>query len=206
MDKPFPAYQGDAPYVFVCYAHEDSDIVYPEIAWLREQGTNLWYDEGIAAGRNWRAAIGDSLLGASQVLFYITARSLVSDHCNREINLSLDEGKDLVPVYLEDVELTSDMKVGLNRVQALHRDQDANYLQHLLDALRVPSSDAQALPSQPEVPRSQVVRRHLQGPPRGPAVPLFEDLFLGREVTRGNQRIASVSDGSDDVQRAGCGG
>ena len=105
MDKPLPAYQGDAPYVFVCYAHEDSDIVYPEIAWLREQGTNLWYDEGIAAGRNWRAAIGDSLLGASRVLFYITARSLVSDHCNREINLSLDEGKDLVPVYLEDVQL-----------------------------------------------------------------------------------------------------
>ena len=135
MDKPFPAYQGDEPYVFVCYAHEDSDIVYPEIAWLREQGTNLWYDEGIAAGRNWREAIGNSLLGASQVLFYITARSLVSDHCNREINLSLDEGKDVVPVYLEDVELTPDLKVGLNRVQALHRDQDASYQQHLLRAL-----------------------------------------------------------------------
>ena len=59
MDTPFPAYQGDEPYVFVCYAHEDSDIVYPEIAWLREQGTNLWYDEGIAAGKNWRGAIGE---------------------------------------------------------------------------------------------------------------------------------------------------
>ncbi len=54
MDKPFPSYDGDEPYVFVCYAHEDSDIVYPEIAWLREQGTNLWYDEGIAAGKGHR--------------------------------------------------------------------------------------------------------------------------------------------------------
>ncbi len=135
MDKPFPAYRGDAPYVFVCYAHNDEDMVYPEIGWLHEQGINLWYDEGISAGKNWRAAIGDSLLGASHVLFYISERSLKSDYCNGEMNLALDEGKAVVPVYLEDVELTSDLKVGLNRVQALHRDQDASYQQHLLNAL-----------------------------------------------------------------------
>jgi pimeloyl-ACP methyl ester carboxylesterase len=135
METPFQAYSGDEPYVFVCYAHEDGDIVYPEMVWLREQGTNLWYDEGISAGKNWRAAIGDSLLGARHVLFYISARSLKSDHCNREINLALDEGKDVVPVYLEEIELTTDLKVGLNRVQALHRDQDASYQQHLLSAL-----------------------------------------------------------------------
>jgi TolB-like protein/Flp pilus assembly protein TadD len=135
LETPFAAYQGDEPCIFVCYAHEDSDVVYPEMAWLREQGLNLWYDEGISAGKNWRAAIGDSLLGASHVLFYISPRSLESDHCNREINLALDEGKDVVPIYLEDVELTSDLKVGLNRVQALHRDQDASYRQHLLSAL-----------------------------------------------------------------------
>jgi TolB-like protein len=140
VEAPFAAYRGDEPCIFVCYAHEDSDVVYPEMAWLREQGLNLWYDEGISAGKNWRAAIGDSLLGARHILFYISARSLESDHCNREINLALDEGKDIVPIYLEDVELTSDLKVGLNRVQALHRDQDASYQQHLLSALGHPPS------------------------------------------------------------------
>jgi len=135
LEKPFPAYQGDEPYVFVCYAHEDSDVVYPEIARLHEQGINLWYDEGISAGQNWRAAIGESLLGANRVLFYISRQSLESDHCDREINLALDKGKEIVPVYLEDVELTPDLMVGLTRVQALHRDQDASYQQHLLNAL-----------------------------------------------------------------------
>ena len=135
MDKPFPAYQGDEPYVFVCYAHEDEDVVYPEIGWLHEQAINLWYDEGISAGKNWLAAIGDALLRASHVLFYISERSLKSDHCNREINLALNEGKEVVPVYLEDVALTPDLKVGLSRVQALHRDQDASYQQHLLNSL-----------------------------------------------------------------------
>ena len=31
MEKPFPAYEGNDPYVFVCYAHDDSAVVYP--AW-----------------------------------------------------------------------------------------------------------------------------------------------------------------------------
>ncbi len=66
MEKPFPAYRGNEPYVFVRYSHEDSDVVYPEITRLHEQGFNLWYDEGISAGKNWRAAIGESLLGAIQ--------------------------------------------------------------------------------------------------------------------------------------------
>ena len=62
METPFQAYTGREPYVFVCYAHEDRELVYPEMAWLREQGINIWYDEGISAGENWRGAIGDSLL------------------------------------------------------------------------------------------------------------------------------------------------
>ena len=28
VDRPFPAYKGEEPYIFVCYAHEDSDVVY----------------------------------------------------------------------------------------------------------------------------------------------------------------------------------
>ena len=145
MDKPFQAYAGDEPYVFVCYAHEDSELVYPELVWLREQGINIWYDEGISAGENWRAAIGDALLKANKFLIYLSARSLKSDHCNREINLALDEAKDVVPVYLEEVKLTSDLMVGLTRVQALHRDQDENYQRHLLSALGHSTSTANTI-------------------------------------------------------------
>ncbi len=86
MDKPFPAYQGDEPYVFVCYAHDDEDVVYPEIRWLHEQGINLWYDEGISAGKVWRAEIAEAIQGASKFLYYISAASLASDNCNREVN------------------------------------------------------------------------------------------------------------------------
>ena len=47
MDRPFPAYKGDEPYVFVSYSHSDASAVYPELVWLKESGFNVWYDEGI---------------------------------------------------------------------------------------------------------------------------------------------------------------
>ena len=145
MDKPFPAYQGDAPYVFVCYAHDDEDVVYPEIGWLHEQGINLWYDEGISAGKVWRAAIAEAIQGASKFLYYISTASLASDHCNREVDYALDKSFETVPVYLEEVDLTPELDLALNRVQALHRDQGASYRQHLLNALRGPSTVPRAL-------------------------------------------------------------
>jgi TolB-like protein/Tfp pilus assembly protein PilF len=137
MDRPFPAYKGDEPHVFVCYSHADADDVYPEIEWLHDQAINVWYDEGISAGKNWRAETGLSLERADRVLFYISRHSLESDHCNREINLALDEGKEIIPVYLEDVTLTPDLKIGLNRVHALHRESGAGdtYRSTLLAAL-----------------------------------------------------------------------
>ena len=161
MDKPFTAYKGAEQYLFVCYAHDDQDVVYPEIAWLNEHEINIWYDEGISAGSNWRSVIGEALLNAHRVLFYISRHSLESDHCNREINLALDENKAVVPVYLENVTLTPDLKVGLNRVQALHHTDSPNYRTQLIDALGIVSaSKAQASTDIPSAPKPRIRRWH----------------------------------------------
>ena len=41
MDPPFAAYKGEDPYIFASYAHADSDFVYPELIWLRQQGLHI---------------------------------------------------------------------------------------------------------------------------------------------------------------------
>lgn len=147
---PEPPYRGDQPYAFVCYAHDDKALVYPQIAWLQGQGINIWYDEGISAGANWRAVIGDRLDQASHVIFFISRRSLRSEHCNREINLALDEGKGLVPVYLETTPLTADLKIGLNRIHALTYDSSDGYRTKLLAALQ-PCLSGQAPTDSPPI-------------------------------------------------------
>ncbi len=57
--------------------------MYPEMKWLRDQGINVWYDEGISGGTVWRSEIATAILKASRMLYYISPASLASDHCNR---------------------------------------------------------------------------------------------------------------------------
>ena len=57
LHPPFEAYSGSDPFVFVCYSHQDTEHVYPEIEKWHEGGYRIWYDEGIPAGRKWRPEI-----------------------------------------------------------------------------------------------------------------------------------------------------
>ena len=136
MEKPFPAYAGDESYMFVCYAHRDSKIVYPDLIVLREAGVNLWYDEGISAGKSWRAEIATAIAGASKLIFFISEGSLNSAHCLREVDYSLNHDIEIIPVYLEDITLPGELELGLNRVQALFRKTDARYMEHLVGAIQ----------------------------------------------------------------------
>jgi adenylate cyclase len=148
VELPEVTRQEDDHYVFICYSHMDSRSVFPEIEWLSEQGVKVWYDRGISAGANWRSAIGDSLLAAAHVLYFVSENSLASTHCNNEVNLAIDEGVPVIPIFLESVELTSDLKVGLNRIQWLSYT-DADYRSALLDAVnssRTVQSTPQVLP------------------------------------------------------------
>jgi tetratricopeptide (TPR) repeat protein len=136
LSKPFPAYEGDEPFVFVCYAHNDAKTVYADLRELDERGINLWYDEGIGAGKSWRAEIADAIQNATHLLFFISKSSLVSAHCLREVDYALHNEIDIVPVYLDDAQLPGELALVLNRVQALFRKTDGRYIEHLVAALR----------------------------------------------------------------------
>lgn len=136
MNRPFQAYKGTEPFVFVCYAHADSGKVYADLIQVHNQGIQVWYDEGIAAGSSWRAEIAAAIEGASKFLFYISEKSLVSSHCLREVDYALNHDIEILPVYLDDSSLPGELDLVLNRVQALHRAEDSDYMQRLVGGLR----------------------------------------------------------------------
>jgi len=140
VDAPVRAYRGDQPYVFLCWSHGDSPTVFRDLELLAAHGINVWYDEGISAGSNWRGEIAKRIDGAARILFYVSRTALASDHCNREINYALDNGRAVVPVYLEQIELTPDLKIGLARVHALFRGTDPHFERHLIEALQPASA------------------------------------------------------------------
>jgi hypothetical protein len=90
VERPFPAYDGNGPYIFVCYAHADAAQVYPELEWLRDAGTNIWYDEGISPGREFPEALAQAIIGADALLFYVSPTSVASRHCRDEVYLATE--------------------------------------------------------------------------------------------------------------------
>jgi len=146
LDKPVATYNGNEPYVFVCYSHMDSASVYSDLTVLDQHGIKFWYDEGISAGSSWRATIADAIKGAKQFIFYISDASLKSSHCLREVDYAINHDIEIIPVYLESRELPAELDLVLNRVHALFKNDDALYMEHLLEALLLSKGPTAFLP------------------------------------------------------------
>jgi len=157
MDKrPFPAYDGPDKQVFVCYSHADAATVLPEITALHERGVNIWYDEGIEVGGEWRAEIAEALDKAVSVLFYQSEASSGSRHCVREISYALSREIPVIRIDLDGSELPPGLRLGLEIEQAIDRRQysKADYTAKLLRALRSSTEHSVARPM-PTLERQQ---------------------------------------------------
>ncbi|MBQ9424899.1 MAG: TIR domain-containing protein [Erysipelotrichaceae bacterium] len=116
---PYPAYRGKDPYIFVSYAHKDSDKVFAEIRKFNEAGFNVWYDEGIAPGNEWTDEIADALAECAVFVVMITPFSAERENVMNEINFALDEGKPFLAIHLEETELRRGLKLRTGSKQAI---------------------------------------------------------------------------------------
>ena len=148
-----PAYRGDAPFVFVSYSHDDTELVNSELAALTEAGVRVYYDEGIHPGNTWHDDLAKALDRCSLFVFFVTARSVVSRNCERELAFALDANKPVLPVYLEDTEVPPGIRLAIGNRQAIIRSRfdEASYRARLIAAIREYTRDAGALPSAPSV-------------------------------------------------------
>ena len=157
VQKPFRAYKGDDPYIFVSYAHKDASIVYPEITRLKNEGFNIWYDEGIEPGSVWRQELAEALAGCSVLLFFITPESVVSPHCVKELNFGLGRNRELLCVHLKPTELPAAVEFSISDKQAIIKSQysESQYRDKLAGSLRkslgMASRDGGAAPDQNDV-------------------------------------------------------
>ena len=102
MSGFFKPYEGSRPFVFISYAHKQSDAVLDTIRILHEKGWRLWYDEGIPAGSDWPANIARHMQDCERVIFFLSARGLESHNCYSEMKAAARQGKPILLVWLED--------------------------------------------------------------------------------------------------------
>lgn len=165
VERPFPAYKGDDPYIFVSYAHEDAALVYPELTRLRDQGFNIWYDEGISPGSTWRDEVALALTQCSVFLFFVSPRSVVSSNCMNEVNFSLSRERRLLAVHLTRTELPVGLELSLSAMQAIVREDHSveAYGEKLAGSLTslLPASRAAAIPSHDSNSKSKVEEKSI---------------------------------------------
>ncbi len=130
------SYQGEKPYIFISYAHKDSEVVVPVIKELIGRKYRVWYDEGIEVGANWPEVIANHLAEAAHVIIFSSAASARSQNCTREVNFAIDRKKDMSLVRLDDVNAQGGMQMQLSVVPCVQaQDKGASAIADDLEAL-----------------------------------------------------------------------
>lgn len=148
MNTRLKPYEGKEPYAFVSYSHKDSEIVLSILGRLQNEGLRIWYDEGIECGTEWPAYIAEHIIGCKCILAFISENSKDSRHCRREIHYAIDKEKDVIPIYLEKIELDPGSAMELTLYQAIHfyqypSDKMENFYSRLLKSEFLKSCYAQ---------------------------------------------------------------
>ncbi len=134
---PTPGEPG-RPFVFVSYAHDDVDLVVPEIEWLKSEGFNVWYDRGIRPGSQWTDELAERIMASNVFLYYVTPRSVASRNCMDEANFALEIDKPFVATHLEPTELPMGLRLRSSTRQAIlrHELSEASYREKLRECMR----------------------------------------------------------------------
>ena len=126
MRCTFKPYEGKEKYIFVSYSHKDGEAVAGMLDVLNEKGFRIWYDEGIEWGTEWPESIANHLDRSTVVMAFHSKTSVESRNCRQEITYALKCGKDILSVYLEEVELSKGMDMQLSSYQSTYPYQYAN--------------------------------------------------------------------------------
>ena len=123
IDSPFNAYQGDEPYIFISYAHDDSDLVYPEIERFHNDGYNIWYDEGIISGDRWHEVVERALINSSLVVFFISENAVESLNVRNEVFLAFRKNIPVFPIFFEETELKHGLDLSLSSSPPIYKNK-----------------------------------------------------------------------------------
>ena len=87
--------------IFITYAHKDTEAkgeLITRLAVMRNEGLiSIWHYNEITAGDTWRDAIFRNLDDSDILLYLVSAYSLDSENCNKELAAALNANiKDII--------------------------------------------------------------------------------------------------------------
>ena len=97
--------------IFITYSHKDTEakdkLITRLSVLIREHRITIWHDNEILPGDKWREAISTNLTDSDILLYLVSAKSLASTNCSKELSeaLALAKGEEetirTIPIILE---------------------------------------------------------------------------------------------------------
>ena len=116
----FKPYEGNEPYIFISYSHQDIPKVCEILEKLSTAGFRIWYDFGIPLTADYNENIARHIVNSSAVIVFLSPNSVKSDYCQIEIYYACDNKKTILPVYLEQTKLPVGIDMRLQLFQAIN--------------------------------------------------------------------------------------
>ncbi len=129
-------YEGTEPYIFVSYARKDSATVYPIIQAMNDSGLRVWYDNGIAASSIFWDVIAEHIQKSHCVLAFLSHNYMKSRNCTDELYFSLEINPNVLPVYLEQTDISPGLRLKLGALQTLYFHRYASLNTFVRDLLQ----------------------------------------------------------------------
>lgn len=134
--------------VFICYSSSDRKAALALVERLRADGISVWIDQGgIDAAAKWGKEIVRGITECKAVIVLLSRTAVDSHNVAKEISLASEEKKHILPIDLETVGLSEELRYPLAGIQHVgYKEYDA-IVRSLTRLGIVPSADEKPLPS-----------------------------------------------------------
>lgn len=130
-------YEGEKPFIFISYSHQDIERVVRLIRRLQSEGFRIWYDSGVPAGAEWPEEVATHIKSCGCVLSLLSKNSTKSRHFKEEFNYAHHLQKPILVAYLENCELTPGVEMRVVSQQCIdraHCENDEDLIQQIAQA------------------------------------------------------------------------
>ena len=130
-------YDGNEPYIFFSYCHEDGEQIYPIIEQMMDDGYRIWYDDGLRPGDEWPERIARMLDGCGLCVAALSQKFSESHNCKNELTFAINNQKPLLVIKLEDFPMSMGMRLQLANTQYIEKyryDSESLFFEKLYSA------------------------------------------------------------------------
>lgn len=126
-------YEGNEPYLYISYSHSDYKIIRSLSTLMVNSGFRIWSDDGIPVG-DWDQTVKNHIEKCSVFICFISKNYLESFNTSHELFTASDNRKEIIPVYLEKVDIPERYTISLSRFQFVDA-YDCSSSQELFDMI-----------------------------------------------------------------------